>query len=124
MASLVSILKCKCPNCSKGHVYKKHHFFSYAKMNESCEVCKYSFDKEPGFFYGAMYVSYGLTVAECVSVFVACGVLFFDNWFSYYLIPIMIAVVLLLSPVNYRLSRVVWIALFVKKSTNVSQELN
>ena len=95
MASLTSIVKCKCPNCEKGDVYQKHHFFSYAKMNESCEICKYSFDKEPGFFYGAMYVSYAFTVAQCVTIFVACGVLFFDNWFSYYLIPVMVAVLLL-----------------------------
>ena len=58
MASLLTILNCKCPNCSKGNVYKKHHFFSYAKMNDTCDVCNYSFEKEPGFFYGAMYVSY------------------------------------------------------------------
>lgn len=116
MTKLPSILKLKCPNCSKGNVYQKHHFFSYAKMNEYCSVCKYSFDKEPGFFYGAMYVSYGLTVTECLTTFVACGVLFFDNWFSYYLLPIMIAVLLVLSPTNYRLSRVVWIYIFTKKT--------
>lgn len=116
MSTFLSVVNAKCPNCSKGDVYKKHHFFSYAKMNESCVECSYLFNKEPGFFYGAMFVSYGLTVAECISVFVACGVLFFDNWFSYYLIPIMLIVLLVLSPLNYRLSRAVWIQLFYKKT--------
>ena len=88
MANLSSILKLKCPNCSNGEIYKKHHFFSYAKMNDSCEECNYLFNKEPGFFFGAMFVSYALTVAECIAVFVFCGVLLFDNWFSYYLIQI------------------------------------
>ena len=115
MASLLPILNSKCPNCSKGSVYKKHHFFRFAKMNDRCSVCNLLFDKEPGFFFGAMFVSYALTVAEGISLFVASGVLFFDNWFSYYLIPILLIGVLVLAPFNYRLSRVIWIAFFVNK---------
>ncbi len=117
MISLLPILNFKCPNCSKGHVYQKHHFFSFAKMHDNCSHCNLLFEKEPGFFFGAMFVSYALVVAECVAVFVACGVLFFNNWFSYYLIPILLVTVLALAPFNYRLSRVIWIALFVDKSS-------
>jgi len=124
MSSLLSILKCKCPDCSKGYVYKKHHFFSFSKMNNTCSECSLLFEKEPGFFFGAMFVSYGLVVAECVAVFVACGVLFFDNWFSYYLIPILLLSVAVFAPFNYRLSRVIWIALFVDKKTTSKRKLN
>jgi uncharacterized protein (DUF983 family) len=117
MSVLLSILNCKCPNCSKGNVYEKYHFLSFAKMNDTCSNCSLLFEKEPGFFFGAMFVSYGLVVAECIAVFVASGVLFFDNWFSYYLIPILLVTVLFLAPFNFRLSRVIWIALFVDKTT-------
>jgi uncharacterized protein (DUF983 family) len=124
MSTLLSVLNCKCPNCSKGKVYKKHHFFSFAKMNDKCVNCNLLFEKEPGFFFGAMFVSYALVVAECVAVFVASGVLFFDNWFSYYLIPILLLSVAVFAPFNYRLSRVIWIALFVDKNTTSETELN
>jgi len=124
MSSLFSILNCKCPNCSKGDVYKKHHFFSFSKMNNTCSECNLLFEKEPGFFFGAMFVSYGLVVAECIAVFVACGVLFFDNWFSYFLIPILLVSVLFFAPFNFRFSRVIWIALFVDKKTASETKLN
>lgn len=124
MSNLLSILNCKCPKCSKGNVYAKHHFFSFAKMNENCSNCNLLFEKEPGFFFGAMFVSYALVVAECIAVFVACGVLFFENWFSYYLIPILLGAVLLLAPFNFRFSRVIWIALFVGKSATSKTELS
>lgn len=124
MSSLLSVLSCKCPKCSKEKVYSKHHFFSFATMNDTCSNCNLLFEKEPGFFFGAMFVSYALVVAECVSVFVASGVLFFDNWFSYYLIPILLLSVALFAPFNYRLSRVIWIAIFVDKTTPSETELN
>mgnify|MGYP006168455755 CR=1 FL=1 len=122
MSFLLSVLNCKCPKCSEGKVYEKHHFFSFAKMNETCSNCNLLFEKEPGFFFGAMFVSYALVVAECIAVFVASGVLFFDNWFNYYLIPVLIMAVLLLAPFNYRLSRVIWIAIFVDKNANSETE--
>jgi len=31
-------------------------------MNETCPACGHRFEREPGFFLGAMYVSYGLAV--------------------------------------------------------------
>lgn len=123
MSVLLSTLMCKCPNCSKGEVYKKHHFFSFAKMNDNCTNCKLLFEKEPGFFFGAMFVSYGLVVAECIAVFVVCGVLFFDNWFSYFLIPILLVTVLIFAPFNFRFSRVIWIAFFVDKKTTSETKL-
>jgi Protein of unknown function (DUF983) len=31
-------------------------------MYEACEVCGLKFDREPGYFLGAMYVGYGLGI--------------------------------------------------------------
>lgn len=80
-------------------------------MNKECPVCKSSFDREPGFYYGAMYASYGLTVAFGIGLFLLMvvlldlGVLTFLFTFS--------AGIILLMPLLYRLSRLVWINLFV-----------
>jgi hypothetical protein len=40
-------------------------------MNDRCPVCGLHFDREPGYFLGAMYISYGLGIA----VIVAFGVI-------------------------------------------------
>ena len=59
------ILKEKCPNCGKGEVYqKKKHMLQLPIMNDRCYDCNYYFDREPGYFLGAMYISYGLAVFQ------------------------------------------------------------
>ncbi|GAB3978960.1 hypothetical protein GCM10028806_43230 [Spirosoma terrae] len=45
-------------------------------MHENCPVCGLRYEAEPGFFTGAMYVSYALYVATIVSSFVLFVVVF------------------------------------------------
>ena len=69
---------------------------------------------EPSFFYGAMYINYGITVAIAVIVFVISKIGFELNLlqsFIYVLISL-----LLLAPLNLRLSRILWINIFVSYS--------
>ena len=60
-----------------------------------------------------MYVNYGLAVAICVAVFVAMTVLGSDWELHHYVIGI-IASLLILTPVTFRLGRSIWINMFVK----------
>ena len=65
---------------------------------------------EPSFFYGAMYVSYALTVALAVAIFVI-GYLF-----SLSLITSLIAILMILyglTPLTMRISRLLYINMFV-----------
>lgn len=39
-------------------------------MNERCSICDLKFEREPGYFLGAMYVSYGLGIV-IVTLFAA-----------------------------------------------------
>ncbi|HOZ86692.1 MAG TPA: hypothetical protein PL029_02990 [Bacteroidia bacterium] len=59
----VRILTEKCPHCGKGQVFKKKdQMLQLPVMYERCKNCNYFFDREPGYFLGAMYISYGLAV--------------------------------------------------------------
>ena len=81
-------------------------------MYKNCPVCGEDFERETGFYYGAMYASYGLTVLFGVIVFLIMCVLFdFDT--TTYLITF-ITLQLLLLPVIYRASRLLWINIFVR----------
>lgn len=67
MSQIKHMLKGNCPNCHKGDIFKTSgniFKFKMPKMNESCPVCGYRFERETGFFFGAMYVSYALAAAE------------------------------------------------------------
>jgi len=61
---IISALKEKCPHCRQGEVFKKNKLFQIPVMNRECSVCSYHFDREPGYFIGAMYLSYGLAILQ------------------------------------------------------------
>jgi len=66
---------------------------------------------EPSFFYGAMYVNYGITVGFSILVFLISK-LIFDGSLLQSFITIIVSLILL-TPVNLRLSRIILIHLFV-----------
>ena len=76
-------------------------------MNEVCETCELKFEREPGYFYVAMFVSYAMNVAEMISISVAAYILGLDLIYEnlWYFVIITFAVVVLLAPFNYRYSR-------------------
>src|ERR1700756_3044586 len=63
---------CKCPKCRKGDMFGNGAlgFFSQ-KMHTYCPYCHFQFEIEPGYFYVAMFVSYGMIVAEMITTAVA-----------------------------------------------------
>lgn len=85
-------------------------------MNEHCPHCNYKFQKEPGYFFGAMYVNYGLTVAQGIATYVIAH-FFFKETFDLRIIPIIMAVIIALTPFNLRFSRLLWIYMFKNYSS-------
>ena len=74
-------------------------------MNRTCPVCGIAFEREPGYFLGAMYFSYAMAVAAATPV-VIVGL---SAGWSYPLTGALAgAELLLLSPLLYRYSRVIW----------------
>lgn len=45
-----------------GTMFRSSIFRGFPKMNERCPVCDLKFEREEGYFLGAMYISYGLAV--------------------------------------------------------------
>lgn len=116
---LYSILYNKCPKCHTGDffIYKNPFNLSkFDKMNDHCPHCNEPFHREVGFYYGAMYVSYGLNIALGVGMFLLM-VLLLKLDVMIYLFSFLGAV-LLLFPWMMRKSRLVWINLFVKFDPN------
>lgn len=112
--NLMNILNNKCPNCHKGDVFKHnllHFSFSFPKMHDKCNHCNTKFEKEPGFFFGAMFVSYGVGVAEAIVTYFISS-LFFEKNFDLRTIPIIAIVIICMTRFNIKLSRMIWIYLF------------
>ena len=54
---LIEGLRLKCPRCGKGKM-----FSGLFKMCTECGNCRFRFEREAGYFVGAMYINYGMTV--------------------------------------------------------------
>ena len=107
LSTLGSILRQRCPRCRKGRIFHYSIFRGLPKMHERCPVCDLQFEREPGYFLGAMYISYGLAVVTIASL--ATGFWLVTGWW----ITTLWAVVLFLpmAPAITLLSRVLWIYL-------------
>ncbi len=114
-SALYSVLNNKCPRCHQGNFFESKNPYwlkKFDKMNKRCPVCNEDFERETGYYYGAMFVSYGLTVAFGVSVFlIMCVVLNFD---AITFLVVFAILQILLMPIFYRASRLVWINIFVR----------
>jgi len=82
------------------------------EMDTNCKVCGLKYEIEPGFFWGAMYVSYAITVG--LMLVLGGSILWLTNGkagFWTYIIPI-ISALILTSPITYRYARVLMLHLF------------
>ena len=67
-SALAGILRQRCPRCRAGRIFRGSIFRGFPKMYERCEVCDLKFEREAGYFLGAMYVSYGLALATIAMI--------------------------------------------------------
>ncbi len=49
----------RCPNCGGSHLFKEGKLF---ELNSACPDCGLKFEKDEGFFLGAMSLNYGITL--------------------------------------------------------------
>ena len=113
-SKLYSIFNNKCPQCNKGEFYKYKLTLNPKKittLHENCSECGLKYMMEPSFYFGAMYVNYALAVALFVAVFIIAK-LFLGMSILHSFITIIVVSVLLM-PVTLRLSRIIWINIFV-----------
>ena len=122
-SALYATVALKCPRCRKGDLFKTRSAYAkgMAEMHKKCACCGESFTREPGYYFGAAYVSYALTIALWVGVFVALSVFDAIGLMSFsmsedailFIVTGVLLLLLLALPI-YRLSRSAWIHMFVK----------
>lgn len=112
---IYSILFNKCPRCGEGDFFiskSAYNLRKFDKMNRYCPHCGADLVPEPGFYQGALYISYAFYVAFMVIYFLIF-VNFFRQYLDYFLVSI-IPILIVLTPLFYRMARRTWLALFIK----------
>ncbi|GAA3949201.1 DUF983 domain-containing protein [Hymenobacter algoricola] len=110
---LRALLAQKCPRCHLGRLFT-HSAFNLAKFDEmpaACPVCGQTYEPEVGFYWGAMYISYGFSVGIVVLTGVLLYFLAGDPAAWVYILTVA-TVVLGLTPVMFRYSRTVMLYFF------------
>ena len=92
-----------------GKIFRYSIFRGFPKMFERCPICDLKFEREEGYFLGAMYISYGLALVTIAIIVVLLR--FFTNWSIVKDIVWAIVLFLPLAPTLTLLSRVLWIYL-------------
>ncbi len=113
-SKVYSILTGTCPKCQNESMYlnKNPYVISQTmKMHDTCSHCGTRYKIEPNFFFGAMYVSYGLAVGIGMLAFAICFLLFKmtvgESFIS------ILVILILLMPLITRLSRNIYINMFM-----------
>ena len=104
-ARLLAVAAGRCPRCRHGRIFRGR-----LAMHPACPTCGLRFEREAGYFTGAMYVSYVLALpvlALCVAaVYLIAPQLSFEST-----IALAAVVFLPFVPVLFRYSRILWIHL-------------
>jgi uncharacterized protein (DUF983 family) len=101
-----AMLHAKCPRCRRGNLFNGSAYSFSTRINTDCPRCNLHFEIEPGYFYAAMYVSYAMNVAEIVTVALLTYLITGNNHSPWLYLGVILGACFLLSPFNFRYSRV------------------
>lgn len=108
-----ALLNGKCPRCRKGAMftYPVSKIAQFNVMNEKCPHCGVRLEPEPGFYQGAMYVGYGITLACLLAISIILYLLV-EPTSEWTYIATIIVFMICIAPLNYRYSRILYLHFF------------
>jgi len=119
---LYSMLMNKCSRCHKGDVFVSKNPYNFKNMfnvHKACSHCNLTYEREPSFFYGAMYVSYAISSGWFIIWYALEN--FVLNWETIHFALFVTGFVIVVSPLTLRWSRLIWLNFFFKYKKEFNQ---
>ena len=112
-SSTLALLALRCPRCHQGKLflYPATNLTKFTDMPAECPVCGQTYEPEPGFYFGAMYISFGFAL----TIFLLCGIVLYylandpDSWVY---VSTVAVINIALTPLIFRYSRAIMLYLF------------
>lgn len=104
MRRIWAVITLRCPRCLRGRVWRQ-----FISMNTACPVCGFVFERESGYFAGAMVISYALAVPILAALVI--GLITIGGLDVVVALIIGNTAYLVLVPFIFQYSRVVWLHL-------------
>lgn len=109
----------KCPRCHAARVFENNNPYSFKNgltMYKHCASCGLKYEREVGYFYGAMYISYLIQTLLVTGMYLLN--VFWWKMESLTLVIWIVVAAIAMFPVTFRWSRIMWIAFFTKYQPN------
>lgn len=116
-----SIFGFQCPRCRQGNLYKGSIFEGIYNMHDQCPSCNQNFQLEPGFYWGAMYIGYGLSSAYMLTTMLV--LMFGFQWSLGQCFGAAIAGGVVIVPLVARLARSIWIHIYVRYRPKIAEQV-
>jgi uncharacterized protein (DUF983 family) len=97
-------LRLRCPRCGRAPLFR-----GWFSMNTVCAVCDLRFERAPGYWIGAIYVNYGVTVTIAVGGYFLLRVL--AGWETAAELALWVPFVIVFPLWFFRYARSVWLGL-------------
>jgi hypothetical protein len=82
------------------------------EVHKTCSHCHLKYEKEPSFFYGAMYVSYAISSGWFMIWYALESTVL--NWETLNFALFITGFIIIVSPLTLRWSRLIWLNFFYK----------
>ncbi len=109
LSTLAAVFRQRCPRCRLGTIFRYSIFRGFPNMRERCSVCDLKFQREEGYFLGAMYISFGLALV--VIALIAALLWAITGWWITRATIWAVVLFLPLAPAISLFARVLWIYL-------------
>jgi uncharacterized protein (DUF983 family) len=121
-SNLYAITKFKCPRCHEGELYPSSTF-SFERsfdMHKRCGHCDANFFPEPGFYYGAMFISYIFSGFFCIFFLVITMLAL--NWNAAVAIGSLLLIMAIYFVWLFRFARAIWLSINLKYDPSMSKK--
>jgi uncharacterized protein (DUF983 family) len=107
ISTFEAIWEQRCPRCRDGRIFRASLWRGFLAMHDVCPVCGLKFDREPGYFLGAMYFSYLISLLPVLGIVLAIWRA--TRWEFDVVVGCAFVAYLPLVPAVTRWARVLWI---------------
>ena len=122
---LYSMIMNKCSRCHKGDMFEDKNPYNLSnmfKMHKTCSNCGLKYEKEPSFFYGALYVSYAISSGWFIIWFALQSYVL--NWDTMRFALFVMGFIVVVAPLTFRWSRIIWLNFFYKYRKEYSSKFH
>ncbi|HTS10715.1 MAG TPA: DUF983 domain-containing protein [Candidatus Limnocylindrales bacterium] len=96
-----------CPRCRIGRIFRYSIFRGFPAMRETCPLCGLKFEREQGYFVGAMIIDYAVGLA--IAAVIGYVLWYFTRWSVEKTAIVAFLIFLPATPTVVRFGRVLWI---------------